>query len=293
MTILRGTEIITEFGTGHPTILASMLINTLKNEELAKEIISSNMDGVKRLAEMQRVHGTGFLHIMIAHPEIDEEKSLPLVCKAAEESSGLPMYIDSSNVLAIRRTLDVIESKPILSVNGEERKMQGMLPLVKEGKTAVICLCLDEKGISSNAEIRISIAKKIIDRAKALDISENDLVIDPLVMSAGVCDYDSMMVSLEGLRLVKERYGLSTFLGVDNVGFGLPFKDYIDFAFLLAAIPAGLDSALLEPMTSTEMGLRGIVQLNAVNFMSGRDPYAKNYSRYLRKNNLTKKNSLL
>jgi 5-methyltetrahydrofolate--homocysteine methyltransferase len=293
MTILIGTEVTTEFGTGHPTIIASMLINTLKNEELAREIISGKMDTVKKLAEEQRVHGTGFLHIMIAHPEIDEEKLLPSVCKAAEDASGLPLYIDSSDIVAIKRTLDVIDSKPILSVNGEELKMKKMLPLVKDGNTAVICLCFDEDGISPNAETRISVAEKIVQRARSIGIADDDLVIDPLAMSVGVCDYDSMMVSFEGLRLVKERLNLSTFLGVDNVGFGLPFKDYIDFAFLLAAIPTGLDSALLEPMIATEIGIRGIVQLNAVNFMSGRDPYAKEYSRYLRKNNLTKKTSLL
>lgn len=277
------------FGTGHPTVLAAMLINALKNEQLARQIIRGDLDEVRRLAEVQRQDGVGFLQIMISHPEIDEEEALPRVCQAAHEASGLPLYIDSSNVDAIRRTLDVFPYKPILSVSGEERRLEPMLQLVKECGAAVICLCMDGSGIPETAAGRLAIADKIVERAREAGIPDEDLVIDPLVMAAGVSGPESMPVTLEVLRQVKQKYGLATFLGIDNAGFAMPYKDMIDLAYLIAAIPAGMDAALLEPPLQSTIGREGLTLLFAANFISGRDPYARQYLAYLRRNKLAGK----
>lgn len=277
------------FGTGHPTVLAAMLINALKNEQLAQQIIRGDLDEVRRLAKVQRQDGVGFLQIMISHPKIDEEKILPRVCQAAHEASGLPLYIDSSNVDAIRRTLDVLPYKPILSVSGEERRLGPMLQLVKECGAAVICLCMDGSGIPETAAGRLAIAEKIIGRAREAGIPDEDLVIDPLVMAAGVSGPESMPVTLEVLRQVKEKYDFATFLGIDNAGFAMPYKDTIDLAYLIAAIPAGMDAALLEPPLQSTIGREGLTLLFAANFISGRDPYARQYLAYLRHNKLAGK----
>lgn len=277
------------FGSGHPTVLAAMLINALKNADLAQKIIHNDFDEVKRLAEVQRQDGVGFLQVMIAHPEMDEPDKLPKVCQAAHDASGLPLYIDSANVDAIRRTLDVFPFKPILSTSGEESRLVPMLQLVKECGAAVICLCMDGDGIPETAAGRLAIAARIIERAREIGIPDEDLVIDPLVMTAGVSGPDSMPVTLEVLRQVKERYNLATFLGIDNAGFAMPQKDVLDLAYLLAAMPAGLDAALLEPPLCSTLGRPGTTLLFAANFITGRDPYARQYLRYLRRNNLIEK----
>jgi len=289
MTTITGSDSSCTFGTDHPTALAGMLINTLKSDNLARELIHGDLDGVKRLAELQRGDGIGFLQVMVAHPEIDEEELLPKVCRAAHDAVGLPLYIDSTNVTAIRRTLDVFPYKPILSVNGDPDRLQPMLQLVKECGAAVICLCMDELGIPATSSGRLAIAGRIVQQARQLGIHDDDLVIDALVMASGVSEPDSMPVTLRVLREVKQNQPFSTFLGIDNAGFGMPFKDTIDLAYLLAAIPAGLDAALLEPPLCSKIGRDGLNLLFAANFISGRDPYAKEYLAYLRRNQLVRR----
>jgi len=288
MTTLTSSTGKCTFGTGYPTILASMLINTLKDDFLARSLILGNYDEVKRLAELQCADGTGILQIMVAHPEIDEAEVLPKACKAAHDASGLPLYIDTTNITAIRKTLEVFPYKPILSASGDSSRLHPILDLVKESQASVIFLCMDDKGIPDSVAGRQSIGEMLIQQAKQKGIPDDDIVIDPLVMAVGVSEPDSMQITLELLRYFKQNYPFSTFLGIDNAGFGMPFKDTIDLAYLLAAIPAGLDVALLDPPLQSSVGRLGLNLLFSANFLSGRDPYAKNYLSYLRKNGLIK-----
>lgn len=105
-------------------------------------------------------------------------------------------------------------------------------------------------------------------------------------MATGVSNPDSMLVTLGVLREVKQRFDLATFVGIDNSGFAMPYKDLIDTAYLLAAGPAGMDVALIEPFLHTRAGRDGLTMFFAANFISGKDAYAQEYLAYLRRNQL-------
>ena len=76
------------------------------------------------------------------------------------------MQIDSGNPEAIEAALRVYNGKAIVnSVNGEEKVMENILPLVKKYGAAVVGLTLDENGIPNKAEDRFAIAKRILERA--------------------------------------------------------------------------------------------------------------------------------
>lgn len=288
-TTIESSEGVLNLGTGHPTVIAGMLINTLKDEALVEELKRGRLDRVKHLAEKQRLFGVGFLDIMIAHPEIDEEKMLPLVCKAAHDASALPLSIDSANMDAVRRTLDVHPYKSIInSVNGEQKKMESVLPVVKESRSAVIGLCMDDDGMPYSVEGKMNVAHKLARSIAEHGIPLDDLIIDPLCYTAAVSPTDSMRVTLSALRQVKEHIGVTTFLGTDNAGFGMPQKDFIDLAYVLAAIAAGVDAVLLEPPTTSTLGLEGFTLFFASDFLAGNDPYGKRYLKFIRRHGLHK-----
>jgi 5-methyltetrahydrofolate--homocysteine methyltransferase len=290
-TIIESSDGKLSLGTGHPTAIAGMLINTLKDDALTADLVRGKLDRVKLLAEKQKLLGVGFLDVMIAHPDVDEKELLPKVCIAAHESSGLPLSIDSADVDALKNTLDAFPYKSIInSFNGEKNKIETILPLVKESGSAVIGLCMDEGGMPHTVEEKMRLAQKLVDSAAEYGIEKDNLIIDPLCFSASVVPPDSLLVTLETLRLVKEQYGTTTFLGTDNAGFGMPQKDYIDIAYIMAAIPAGVDAVLLEPPTTSTLGLEGFTLFLASDFISGNDPNGKRYLKFIRAHNLHKNN---
>jgi 5-methyltetrahydrofolate--homocysteine methyltransferase len=58
---------------------------------------------------------------------------------------------------------------------------------------------------------------------------------------------------LESIRLIKERLGVATSLGVSNISFGLPARDVVNSAFFGLALGAGLDCAIMNPFSESMM----------------------------------------
>ncbi len=209
MTTISSSQGNFVFGTGHPTAIAAMLINTLKDEELAIELAQGKLDRVKKLAEKQKAEGVGFLDIMIAHQDVDEKEMLPKVCIAAHDASGLPISLDSNNYEALVRTLDAFPYKVMInSFNGEDQKIEKILPLAKESKSAVIGLCMDSSGIPNTVDERFEIARKLFRSAQNYGIEKDDLVIDPLCLTAAVFPPDAMRVTLSCFPCLKMNWEL-------------------------------------------------------------------------------------
>ena len=84
---------------------------------------------------------------------------------------------DSANPLAIEAALKVVKGRALInSVNGEEERLESILPLVAQYDAAVIGLCMDDDGIPTDPEVRVSIAQKILDRAAQLGIKPEDIL---------------------------------------------------------------------------------------------------------------------
>ena len=139
------------------------------------------------------------------------------------------------------------------SVNGEEKSLCTVLPLVKKYGAAVIGLTLDENGIPKTAQERFAIAKRIVDRACALGIEKGDIFIDCLTLTASA-EQEGAMQTLLALRRVKEELGVKTALGVSNISFGLPNRELVNATFLAMALQNGLDLPIINPNAAAMTG---------------------------------------
>jgi 5-methyltetrahydrofolate--homocysteine methyltransferase len=171
--------------------------------------------------------------------------------------------------------LAVLPGKPLVnSVNGEEASLEAVLPVVKEFGAAVIGLTMDDDGIPVEAETRLRIAGKILERAAKLGIPAEDVVIDPLVLTVGA-DSKAGTVTLKTIEMVKREFGVNINLGASNVSFGLPDRHTVNQVFLALAIGAGATCAITDP-------LKLALTIRATDLLLGRDDYGSRYIRYWR-----------
>ena len=155
------------------------------------------------------------------------------------DAVDVPLCIDSNNPAALEAAVRIYKGKPLVnSVTGEERSLTRVLPMVKEYGTAVIGLVQDDEGIPKDAERRVSIARKIVERAEAIGIDREDVVIDCLAFAVGA-DTSSGLAVIEAIRTIKAELGVNMTLGASNVSFGLPDRELINDAFVAMAIAAG------------------------------------------------------
>lgn len=247
-------------------------INPTEKNNLKEALLSGNFDSILREAVDQKDKGANLLDINVGLPELDEKA---LMVKAIKEIQGivsLPLQIDSVNPEVIEAAVRVCNGRPIInSVNGEKKSMEAIFPIAKKYGCLVVALTLDEKGIPHTAEERLHIAEKIINTAAEYGISKDDLIVDTLVLTASAQQKD-VQETIKGLRLVKEKLGVKTTLGISNVSFGLPARENLNRTYLATALGAGLDAPIMDPL-DPEM----VATVKAFNVLWNNDEDSKEY----------------
>ncbi len=229
-------------------------INPTGKKKFKEALLNNDMDYILNQATEQVDAGADILDVNVGLPGIDEKEMMVRTVKEIQGVVDVPLQIDSTIPEVLEAALRVYAGKPIVnSVNGEEKSLETMLPLVKKYGACVVGLTLDENGIPKTDEGRFSIAKKILDRALAYGIPKEDVFIDCLTLTASA-EQDGVMETLNALSRVKNELGLKTVLGVSNISFGLPNRELINQSFLTMALMNGLDLPIINPNITAMTG---------------------------------------
>lgn len=230
----------------HVTVIGER-INPTGKKRLKQALLDEDYDYILTQAIEQIDAGAEILDVNVGVPSLDDVKILPLVVKKLQAITDLPLQIDSSNPAAIEAALRVYNGKAIVnSVNGEEKVMDAILPIVKKYGAAVVGLTLDENGIPATAEGRFAIAERILAKAIEYGIPKEDVIIDCLTLTVSAQQKEAAE-TLKAVKMVKEKLGLRTALGVSNISFGLPARILVNRTFLTLAMENGLDLPIINP----------------------------------------------
>ena len=228
-------------------VLIGERINPTGKSKLKSALRENNISYLISEAIGQEEKGVHMLDVNVGLPEIDEKKMLVDVIKEIQSVSSLPLQIDTSDTVALEAAMRIYNGKPLVnSVNGKKESMSGVFPLVAKYGGAVIALTLDENGIPSSAQGRYEIAKKIVKEAEKYGIDKKDIIVDPLCLTVS-SDSLAPRVTLDSIRLIKQGLGVKTSLGISNVSFGLPSRDYVTSTFFALALENGLDAVIMNP----------------------------------------------
>jgi 5-methyltetrahydrofolate--homocysteine methyltransferase len=275
-TILKSRTNEVRISTDGPIIIIGESINPTRRKKLTTALLSGELDYIFELAKTQVETGADVLDINVGAPGVDEVTILPRVALAVAEHFNVPICLDSSNRTALAAALKVVPGKPLVnSVNGEEASLSTLLPIIKEYGAAVIGLTMDEGGISTDPEVRMRIAAKILERAAKYGIPAEDVVIDPLVLTVGA-DQKAGQVTLATIEMVRREFGVNVNLGASNVSFGLPDRHTVNQAFLALGAGAGASCVITNPEKLTPI-------IRAADLLLGRDAFAGRFIKDFRK----------
>jgi 5-methyltetrahydrofolate--homocysteine methyltransferase len=248
-TISSKTQTV-EISRNLPTVIIGERINPTGRKKLQAALEQKNFDIVRQDAVAQVAAGAAVLDVNAGIPDGDEPVLLKEAVLTVMAVADVPLCIDTADPEALSAALSIYEGKALVnSVNGEERSLDEMLPLVKEYGAAVIGLCMDDAGIPDTPDKRLTVAAKIIERAGRLGIGVEDIVIDPLVLTMGA-DHSAGRVTLETTEQIVKEFGVNITMGASNVSFGLPDRMHINAAFIAMAIHAGLTCPITNPLVA-------------------------------------------
>ena len=257
-------------GDNQPTVLIGERINPTGKKKLAEALKAGDLEIVRKEALAQTQAGADIIDVNVGVFGIDEAALLPKAVQAVMETVDTPLCIDSSNPDALEAALKVYKGKPLVnSVTGEEHSLKRILPLIKKHGAAVIGLVQDDEGIPKDAEGRVRIAHKIVEKVEAAGIPREDLVIDCLAFAVGA-EPDSGVAVIEAIRRIKAGLGVNMTMGASNVSFGLPDRELINNAFVVMATAAGATCLIVDVAK-----VRSIIL--AADLVLGRDKRARRY----------------
>jgi 5-methyltetrahydrofolate--homocysteine methyltransferase len=274
-TILKSATREVVIGIDRPFVMIGEKINPTGRKKLAAALTEGNLDYARQLAESQVAWGAEVLDINVGVPGLDEVAVVKKLMEMLAPVVDVPFCLDSANPLVLAAGLAAAPGKPLVnSVSGEEKKLDTVLPLVKDRGAAVIGLTMDDNGIPKTPEERLSVAEKIIERAAKMGIPVEDIIIDPLVLTVG-SDSKAALVTLQTVELLRKEFGVNINLGASNVSFGLPDRPTINQAFLTLAIQLGATCSITDP---SKLG----ATVKAADMLLARDDNSIRYLKYFR-----------
>jgi 5-methyltetrahydrofolate--homocysteine methyltransferase len=274
-TILRSNTKEVIIGIEKPFILIGEKINPTGLKKLGQALVDGNMEYVMQLAKRQVAWGADVLDVNVGYPQIDEITMMSKVVEAVKSVVDVPLCIDSNDPKILAAGLKAAPGKPLVnSVNGEEKQMSIVLPIVKDRGAAVIGLTIGDEGIPKTAEERLAVAGRILERAAKMGIPAEDIIIDPLVMTVGH-DSNAANVTLKTIELIKKEYGVNINLGASNVSFGLPDRHSVNSAFLTLAIQMGATCSITDAIKLGSV-------IRATDLLLGKDANSIRYLKYFR-----------
>ena len=215
---------------------------------VAKAIAERDAVYIQNLAQKQVEAGAHWLDVNAGtHPD-KEPQDLTWLINLVQGVVDVPLCLDSANPNALRVAMKKVKKTPMInSISGESSRLTSILPIVAEFGCDVIALCMDDKGIPASVEGRLDVIRKIMTETRAAGISDEKVFVDPLVMTIAT-NTDAPRTTFNTMRAIHAEFPQAHIsCGLSNVSFGLPIRALINRTFLVLAMEAGMDTAIIDP----------------------------------------------
>lgn len=237
----------------HDPVVIGERINPTGKKRMQEALRTGDVNYLLKEAVNQSAAGAAVLDVNVGLGGVDEAAWMERAVSAIQGVCTCPLQLDTADPEALARGLRAYNGKALInSVSGKQEVMDQVFPLAKRYGGTVVALLLDEEGIPDTAEGRVAIARRIMAEAARYGIAKRDLVMDALTMTVSTGERNAL-VTLETLRRCREELGVRTVLGVSNISFGLPQREKLAGPFLTLALGAGLDAAILNPLSEAMM----------------------------------------
>ena len=255
-----------------PLCVIGERINPTGKKKLREELMAGSMDLVSEYAMEQIDEGASVLDVNAGVPGIDEAKTLTEMVTNLSTLVQAPLCLDSSSPEALESALRVYPGRALInSVSCEEIKLKKVLPVAAKYGAAFVLLPLADAGVPEEAEERIQIIQRVFSEAQKYGYTRSDFLVDGLVMTIA-SNQAASMETLKVLRWCSETFGANTIVGLSNVSYGLPERNWINTAFLAMLMAGGLSAAIMNPGMETLMHVK-----RASDALTGKDHNSLGY----------------
>lgn len=240
---------------------------------VAEAITQKDSDFIKNLAKTQADAGAHFIDVCASTDVGIEMETMKWLIDLVQEATDTPIAVDSPSAEICAESIKFCKRPGLVnSVSMEGDKIDVIFSAIADSKWGCAALLCDDTGIPKSGEQRMEVFAAIMEKAKAYNIEPSRLHIDPLVEMLCTSE-DGINTILDVIGKIKAKYpAIHVTGGASNISFNLPARKFVNQAFLVLAMGAGMDSAIINPLHKHMMGL-----IYATEALKGNDEYCIEY----------------
>lgn len=240
---------------------------------VAKAIAEKNADFIRNLATVQTDAGADFIDVCASVEDSIELETMKWLIDLVQEVTDLPIAVDSPNVNTCIESMKYCHKPGLFnSVSLEGDKIDVAFAAIADTKWECVALLNSDKGIPKTAKDRLDVFTDLMVKVKEYNIDPFRMHIDPLIEMLCTSE-DGISMVTNVIKEIKAQYPAIHVTGaVSNISFNLPVRKMVNMGFVVLAMNAGLDSAILDPTNRDLMGI-----IFATEALLGEDDYCMEY----------------
>jgi|Deesub1362A_J573_1020465.scaffolds.fasta_scaffold00093_81 5-methyltetrahydrofolate--homocysteine methyltransferase len=226
-------------------------LNT-RNKTYMEAVSKRDKNTVAELAEELSQAGADIINVQCSLDGSGDEETLPWVVEVLEETIQKPLSLDSRNLSALKKSIELCKSPPLVNYisETEPEDHEGLLEVVSRSGASLV-LRASKTTPPTSLEAKLQIIENLLEAANAADIPNERLFADPSIVHIGRGVGQKHLVnSHECIRVLKEIIDppINTIAWISNVSAGMPaaLRKTVDTIFLSYLAGAGLDAAMVN-----------------------------------------------
>lgn len=209
-----------------------------------------NSNYIKELAKQQLEAGANALDVNVGPESFNPLEDMKWLIQTIREVTLAPVAIDTTKPEVMEEGLKLAgENSLINSSHADPEQLDIYIPMAKKYNAKLIALTISKSGVPQDTQGKMELVTTIISKCLEYDFDVSNLYIDPVILPINVSQQNAVAV----LEVIQQTKFISdpppkTLLGLSNVSQGTKYRSLIDRTYVVLALHAGLDSAILNPL---------------------------------------------
>ena len=208
---------------------------------------------VQDLVKEQVAGGADVLDVNLGPTRGDAATNFVWLAQTVSEVTDKPISLDSAKPDLLVETVPQVrqalpETKLVInSSTATPDCMEKLIPLAVEHGTGIIGLTMDQEGVPGSVEKRVECGATFLMTAMEAGLTPEDIYLDPIILPVNVAAKQAwnVMEAIRQLSIVSDPPP-HFILGLSNVSQSCLMNHLINRTYLVMAITAGLDAAIMD-----------------------------------------------
>ena len=216
---------------------------------------------IQDLAKAQAEAGADYIDLNVGPMKKDTEETMQWLVNTVQETTDLPLSIDTMNPVAMEAGLKACQKRPLLnSASGKTDSKEQMLPLGQKYNCDVVISVMTDKGMPPDVDSKIESIMDTVAYANELGIPNEDIWVDPIILPVSTAGEGQRfaVACLEFIKILEDVLpGVKSTVGLSNLSNGVPseLRPLLNRTYLVMLGKNKLYSAIADPLDKELMSL--------------------------------------